>query len=336
MQRFYATASPIAQELAEYLAAAPLSLPVMRLVQRVMLPESRQVHLAEVFLGGLIKRVSGDDCSPLGIGYDFHVGVRDLLLDSVLLPDAVDVLKEVSQFLENRMGNPLDFMALLADPSAVDGMVIDEENRAFAEIGAGVLERLGGEYRELLTKIVTKRTQKIQIESQKQNKVVKKKKEQQTKKYRINRYTDNGDGTVIDNRTGLIWLKNACYFGEKTWKIAMEKVASLAHGKCELSDNSVQGDWRLPTIDEWRVMIDEKYRRPVLSNTAGTDKWKEGDAFCDVQNSYYWSSSNEPSLFSRQSYTYWLISLSTGSFNETSSTYISFYVWPVRNTASSS
>lgn len=46
---FRATASPLAWRLAGYLAAAPLTLPVMRLVQRVMLPEARQVHLAEVF-----------------------------------------------------------------------------------------------------------------------------------------------------------------------------------------------------------------------------------------------------------------------------------------------
>jgi hypothetical protein len=44
LQVFQATVSPLARQLAGYLAAAPLSRPVMRLVQRVMLPESRQVH----------------------------------------------------------------------------------------------------------------------------------------------------------------------------------------------------------------------------------------------------------------------------------------------------
>ena len=85
--------------------------------------------------------------------YDFHDSVRDLLLDSVLIPDAVDVLKEVSKYLENRLGNPLDFMALLVDPTAIDGVVIDEENRAFAEIVAKVLGRLGGDYGKLAKKI---------------------------------------------------------------------------------------------------------------------------------------------------------------------------------------
>jgi hypothetical protein len=34
------------------------------------------------------------------------------------------------------------------------------------------------------------------------------------------RYTDNDDGTVTDNNTGLIWLKNANAFGRQNWNIA--------------------------------------------------------------------------------------------------------------------
>jgi hypothetical protein len=63
LQVFQATGSPLAQQLAGYLAAAPLSRPVMRLVQRVMLPESRQVHLVEVFLSGLLTCQSPNDPS---------------------------------------------------------------------------------------------------------------------------------------------------------------------------------------------------------------------------------------------------------------------------------
>ena len=40
------------------------------------------------------------------------------------------------------------------------------------------------------------------------------------------RFTDNGDGTVIDNLTGLTWLKNASCLGEQTWADA------LAAAKC--------------------------------------------------------------------------------------------------------
>ncbi|MCP3897417.1 SAV_2336 N-terminal domain-related protein, partial [Moraxella sp.] len=201
VQHFYAAASPTAQKLAGYLAAAPLTLPVMQLVQQVMLPQSRQVHLAEVFLGGLLKRVSPQECNPMVMEYDFHEGVRDLMLDYVRVPDAIKVLKEVSEYLNRRMGQPLDFLALLADPTATDGIVINKEKLAFAEIGVKVLGRLGGDYGKLATKFVT---EKLEVEPGKQDEIAKAKKEQQTKIRRTYRYTDNDDGTVTDNRTGLI------------------------------------------------------------------------------------------------------------------------------------
>jgi hypothetical protein len=39
------------------------------------------------------------------------------------------------------------------------------------------------------------------------------------------RFTDNGDGTVTDNLTGLIWLKNADCFGSRTWHEALHNNA---------------------------------------------------------------------------------------------------------------
>jgi len=105
------------------------------------------------------------------------------------------------------------------------------------------------------------------------------------------RYIDNGDGTVTDNRTGLLWLKNANCFGRQNWKTAMLRAAKLAHGQCGLNDSSKAGDWRLPTEDEWEVMVDGRYEDPALSNATGTGQWKEGNAFTGVL-SRYWSSTD--------------------------------------------
>jgi hypothetical protein len=56
VQGFRVTASPVARKLAGLLAAAPMiSLPIVRLIQETLLRESQQVHVAEVFLGGLLK-----------------------------------------------------------------------------------------------------------------------------------------------------------------------------------------------------------------------------------------------------------------------------------------
>ena len=42
------------------------------------------------------------------------------------------------------------------------------------------------------------------------------------------RFTDNNNGTVTDNLTGLIWMKNANAFGLKTWAEALTIANSLA------------------------------------------------------------------------------------------------------------
>lgn len=146
VERFQVIASPTAQKLAGYLSAAPLTLPVMRLVQQVMLPESRQVHLAEVFLGGLLRQLSpADERNPNLIQYDFiDDQVRECFLDRVLLPDAIEVLRQISTYVEKHMGQVLDFEAILEDPDALGELVIDDQTRPFAKVTARVLRRLGG------------------------------------------------------------------------------------------------------------------------------------------------------------------------------------------------
>ncbi|MDX1284655.1 MAG: sulfatase-like hydrolase/transferase, partial [Draconibacterium sp.] len=58
-------------------------------------------------------------------------------------------------------------------------------------------------------------------------------------------YTDNGDGTITDMVTGLMWEKD---MGEKiTWSEAVEKVKNLNVGGYE--------DWRIPTIKELYSLI---------------------------------------------------------------------------------
>src|SRR5260370_35215011 len=52
---FRAAASPTSYDLATYLSAVDLTLPVMRLIQGPLLPHPSPVHLAEFFLGGLMR-----------------------------------------------------------------------------------------------------------------------------------------------------------------------------------------------------------------------------------------------------------------------------------------
>jgi hypothetical protein len=104
------------------------------------------------------------------------------------------------------------------------------------------------------------------------------------------RFKDEGNGTVEDKLTDLIWLKNADCFGPRTWADALNAANNLAAPRCGLSDGSVAGDWRFPNVKELQSLIHFGFFNPALSNAAGTGQWTEGNAFSGVQSAGYWSS----------------------------------------------
>lgn len=79
VNEFNAVSSPGARRLARLLAVTPypLTLPVMRIVQQVMMPESDLNEAAEVYLGGLLHVVSPSD-DPEKVEYAFSKEVRGL------------------------------------------------------------------------------------------------------------------------------------------------------------------------------------------------------------------------------------------------------------------
>lgn len=139
------------------------------------------------------------------------------------------------------------------------------------------------------------------------------------------RFSDNGDGTVSDNFTGLIWLKNANCGGPMEWVNAISYCNSLSNGQCGLSDGSSPGDWRLPNVKELQSLIDYGFYSPALSNAAGTAKWTEGDAFSGVQSSYYLSSTTGADSTSIA----WSVGLYGGHVYDNYK-WTNIYVWPVR------
>lgn len=95
------------------------------------------------------------------------------------------------------------------------------------------------------------------------------------------RFSDNGDGTVTDHLTNLIWLKNADRFGEVTWKEALDKSKFLAADGGQLDDGSEAGDWRLPNVRELRSLLDYSQVAPMIP---------PDHPFDSVQNAIYWTS----------------------------------------------
>ncbi len=153
VQAFRVTASPMARKLAGLLASAPvISLTVVRLIRETMLKDSQQVHVAEVFLGGLLKPLSEIkvDTDPDYVQYGFIDGVRELLVDSVPSSYVLDVVEEVSKFVAKKVGLSLEqFVAVLRNPEQVSDSKLVEQVQPFAMVTAQILERLGGQYQKL-------------------------------------------------------------------------------------------------------------------------------------------------------------------------------------------
>ncbi|MEU9016259.1 FxSxx-COOH system tetratricopeptide repeat protein [Actinomadura sp. NPDC048394] len=154
VKQFRASSSPAAFKLATYLAAAPLRLPVMRLVQQAMLPSSSSSVLAEVFLSGLLRMVGRPaDGGEEEIAYEFHDGVREILLQGMRRREVQQVLRAVWDVVRERIGSSLDFPALLA--AVGRGDVRLPPDLPFAQVAAQALAGLGGQYREVARQLAT-------------------------------------------------------------------------------------------------------------------------------------------------------------------------------------
>lgn len=130
------------------------------------------------------------------------------------------------------------------------------------------------------------------------------------------RFTDNGNGTVTDNLTGLIWLKNANCFGTRNWSQALSDCNGLSNGSCGLTDGSSPGDWRLPNRKELLSLVDYSRYYPALP---------DGHLFSNVQSSYYWSATTGAHYTGIA----WFVNMYDGDVTHSGKSY-SYYVWPVR------
>ena len=137
----------------------------------------------------------------------------------------------------------------------------------------------------------------------------------------IKRFTDMGDGTIRDNNTGLIWLKDASCSdlpltsdGKANWDNARRAATALASGICGLTDRSEAGAWRLSTNAEWEAFL-------------GGEKWSGDDAFTGVQSTFfYWSGDSHKDL---STYAY-MANMSDGQILVGPKSANGVYIWPVR------
>ena len=118
-------------------------------------------------------------------------------------------------------------------------------------------------------------------------------------------YADNGDGTVTDSSTGLIWMR--CSMGQVwgdgtcagvassyTWAQTANLTASFA----------AKSDWRLPNIAELSTLADPSRSSPAIDTSA----------FPNTPSSTYWSASG----FAGTSVSAWFLNFSFGNANAAS------------------
>ncbi|MFK8906419.1 SAV_2336 N-terminal domain-related protein [Streptomyces sp. YS-3] len=142
--RFRDAASPQAYRLAAHLAAiSPLTVPVMRLVQAAVPWRSDTAHLAEVFLGGLMRRADppGAALPAQHRRFGFLDGVQEILLDTASPIDLLRTTRAVTDRLATLVGRSPDFPAWLAHPSGTGELL--PGTRPFAWLEDRLLTHLG-------------------------------------------------------------------------------------------------------------------------------------------------------------------------------------------------
>ncbi len=130
------------------------------------------------------------------------------------------------------------------------------------------------------------------------------------------RFTANANGTVTDNLTSLIWLKDANCISAQ-WTDALKETGRLANGQCGLSDGSTAGQWRLPNVRELESLIN--------LGQPNTADWLNAQGLRGVQAGHYWSSTTYAPLTNDA----WYVNLSDGHLYWGNKS-VSYYVLPVR------
>ena len=107
-----------------------------------------------------------------------------------------------------------------------------------------------------------------------------------------NRFCDNGNGSVHDQLTGLVWIKQTYCSpflipfdvvrfqggvggNHHQWK---EKANVIQHGVCGLTDNSRPGDWRAPTLAEIKTLMPP----PTICANSSLEIWNMAGTGCST------------------------------------------------------
>lgn len=125
------------------------------------------------------------------------------------------------------------------------------------------------------------------------------------------RFVDNGDGTVSDMLTGLMWQKSPS--STMSWTSAITTSRSLTLASYT--------DWRLPNVIELESLVNVEQAAPA--------SWLSAQGFAGIQSSVYWTSTT----FAQDSSRAWVVYMDYGGSVGRSSKVLSKYSWAVRDGA---
>jgi hypothetical protein len=107
VMNFLSSASPPARRLARLLAAVPASVPVARLIQTELVPDSGPDHLAEVFTSGLLHPVDGPTNGTAdgweSASFDFELQIREILLTGARRAETAHVVRLAADTFADRL-----------------------------------------------------------------------------------------------------------------------------------------------------------------------------------------------------------------------------------------
>lgn len=153
VEDFCATASPIARQLAVLLSPIPFDFDLIQLIQKTLLPQAKQFHLAEVFLSGLLVKIDTNTDQPSLVRYEYKPGVRELLLNLLRASELFAVFEVASQYVKTRFKQSFNFLDLIEFPDSISSLTVTSDSKPFIHAGTSVLKRLGNKYKSLVIKL---------------------------------------------------------------------------------------------------------------------------------------------------------------------------------------
>ncbi len=141
---FRAHSSPEAFRLAVHLAAGPITIPIVHLVQDLLFgTKASHRYVAEVMLSGIVERVTPvhAQIAPEQVQFRFEPEARKVLLRSLRRDDARELCLRVQDYIEGQFGGPHGFVTWMHDPSGTTAVPASAE--PFVQLRSGFLEALG-------------------------------------------------------------------------------------------------------------------------------------------------------------------------------------------------